>query len=902
MGQQRTRRWMGPASAAAVMATIAALAPAAAAAGVLYLGLPNGRTVAYVVAAAGAERASVADLPDVGANAFPVLVDLDADGDRDALIGESGGHVRVFENTGRDAAPRWVRRTGWEPAADAGADAAPAAGDLDGDGDFDLLVGTRTDDVRAFENTGSRQAPVWSERPAWAVGGLGNASRPALGDVDGDGRLDLMVGLGSGEVRAYRGGGGASFARRADWDAAVVGDRVAPALGDLDGDGRQELVLTDGLARTTVLRRGGSGWTAAGLAVPDPGSGPGGPAIVPGPTAIGAPASPAVPTATATPAPAPPAPGATATAVPAPPPSGGGEGAPTAALDASPSQGTAPLVVRLDARGSRDPDGDALSFAWDFGDGSSADGGVDDPDAAIKRAKPDYAAAKATRDAKHYEDAVAQYLALVERLVPLTDVTVDGPVKVKGTRRIDRVARWYLQKIAHDLGSIYLYHSLGLASCERYELALQFSRESVRQAELGGFPGLPASNGTLANVDRAADKLADAGCAIPEPEAMFPEALSPAGPVVVHEYATPGRYQARVVVSDGRSVASASVTIVVGADGGDPPPPVPTPVPPPPGDGETPEGFGAHTRGGAGGRVILVREATDAAVRAAFADAAKGNARVVFEVAGPIAITKPLPRLSGAFVTIEGNGATLVGTYGSRSAATVDVRGHDVIVRNLRLRNGGDNLRVQGTDAYNVVVSHVSSTGAADDGISIGYGARDVTVQYAFLAGNTRSIFLKYKNTTNVSIHHTWIMKQWIRGPLVSTGVADLRNLIVEDWAEWGTRFEAGASGNVVNSLFLLGPYAQSIGGKSSSALRLNQQGPVFTAGNMFEGRAQSTDTGSAGAPLDAPPVTTHDTHAMIDVVQARAGCLPRDATDRAYAATETGWSIGESRPYRLDY
>jgi len=112
-------------------------------------------------------------------------------------------------------------------------------------------------------------------------------------------------------------------------------------------------------------------------------------------------------------------------------------------------------------------------------------------------------------------------------------------------------------------------------------------------------------------------------------------------------------------------------------------------------------------------------------------------------------------------------------------------------------------LDAEGRRSIAVDLPSVSSTGATDDGISVGYGAQNVTIQDAFLAGNTRSIFMKYGATTRVSVHHTWIMKQWARGPLVSSGiVADLRNLIVEDWTTWGTRFEKTASGNLLHSLF----------------------------------------------------------------------------------------------------
>ena len=208
-------------------------------------------------------------LTDVGTESQVALGDLDGDGDLDALVGDTSGVMRYFENTGSASAPAYVQVGGSSPFGlpDVGTVIAPTLGDLDGDGDLDLLVGKNGGRMNYFENTGDGSSAAFVKVGGNVPFGLpdtGDRSTPTLVDIDADGDLDLFVGDLDGGVRYFKNLGDveeAVFVPRGGvtpFGLVDVGSRTTLTFVDLDGDGDFDALVGEGNGRVNYFENTGS--------------------------------------------------------------------------------------------------------------------------------------------------------------------------------------------------------------------------------------------------------------------------------------------------------------------------------------------------------------------------------------------------------------------------------------------------------------------------------------------------------------------------------------------------------------------------------------------------------------------------------------------------------------------
>jgi hypothetical protein len=103
----------------------------------------------------------------IGQAMYPAFGDLDGDGDQDMLIGDLQGRLHYFRNTSTGPVAQFQLVLPNVPdasgsALDVGQFATPQLVDLDGDGLLDLIIGERNGNLNHYSNTGTAAEPQWT--------------------------------------------------------------------------------------------------------------------------------------------------------------------------------------------------------------------------------------------------------------------------------------------------------------------------------------------------------------------------------------------------------------------------------------------------------------------------------------------------------------------------------------------------------------------------------------------------------------------------------------------------------------------------------------------------------------------------------------------------------------------
>ena len=197
----------------------------------------------------------------VGTYPYSVAIgDVDGDGKPDIVVNNEGSStVSVLRNTsieGSITSSSFATKVDFTTGSNS---YSVAIGDIDGDGKPDLAIANYVDNiVSVYRNTSTIGIISFAAKVDFTTTDNLGALTPwnvAIGDVDGDGKPDLVVSNVGGNttisvLRNTSTIGSVSFAAKVDFTAASRPSNIA--IGDIDGDGKPDLAVANSYLDSTV--------------------------------------------------------------------------------------------------------------------------------------------------------------------------------------------------------------------------------------------------------------------------------------------------------------------------------------------------------------------------------------------------------------------------------------------------------------------------------------------------------------------------------------------------------------------------------------------------------------------------------------------------------------------------
>lgn len=184
---------------------------------------------------------------------YPSFGDIDSDGDKDMLMGYADGGLIYYENTAGVGNPAtFVFIQANYQNIDVGSNSAPQIIDVDKDGLMDLIIGERAGNLNYYRNTGTVSSPVFTFVTNF-FGGI-NVTKPLSLDghsnpilFNNNGSYELLVGSQSGYIYHYQNIdnnlAGTFTLSDSSYQDIFESLHATIAMADIDGDNKFDLLV-----------------------------------------------------------------------------------------------------------------------------------------------------------------------------------------------------------------------------------------------------------------------------------------------------------------------------------------------------------------------------------------------------------------------------------------------------------------------------------------------------------------------------------------------------------------------------------------------------------------------------------------------------------------------------------